>query len=60
VRILFVSNDDGALYTEVDDLEGFWQLELPEEVVLTAEQLTRGYGQVAEMLIQSGQAKKVE
>jgi hypothetical protein len=59
--ILFVSEDDGALYTEgqVDGPDGFWRLEVPNQIVLTPMDLTLGYGQTAEMLLKAGKATKV-
>ena len=58
--ILYVSDDDGTLYDQVDDPAnpvGFWKIDVPGTITLTPKQLCVGCNSIAEMLIRAGQGK---
>lgn len=56
--ILYASHDDGTLYPEdaIDDPTHFDKYEVPEQVTLSAEELTYGHGQIVEILVRAGKA----
>lgn len=63
-KILCVSTDDGAVYDpnhldNPDNPEFFWKIEVNDVITLIPEQITAGYGSIVEILIQTGQARKV-
>jgi hypothetical protein len=65
MKTLYVSTDDGSLYkashldeSDLNNENLFWKIEVPDVITLTPEQLCGGYGQIVEILIKAGVAKK--
>ncbi len=59
MKILYQSSDSGALYDEVDDPNQFVQIEVPNEIILTPEQICGRYGNIVEILLAAKQAKVI-
>lgn len=62
---LYVSHDNGEIYKPEhldnpdDPGEGFWPIEVPEIITLTANQICGGNGSIVEILVRANQAKKL-
>ena len=56
-KILFASQDNHALYEEVDEPNKFTQIEVDEEITLKSSELCGNYGDILEILINAGKAK---
>lgn len=57
--ILYMSVDNGALYNDVDNPIEFEWLDVNEDVRFTPAQLCGADGQIAELLLRTGQARLV-
>jgi hypothetical protein len=58
---LYASQEDGQLYPEsaVESPRNYTLIEVLDVVTLTPEQLCVGYGQILQILLQSGQAREI-
>lgn len=56
-KILFASQNDHALYEEVDEPNRFTQIEVNEEITLKYSDLCGSYGDILEILVEAGKAK---
>jgi hypothetical protein len=56
---LYKSQDDGRLYQQVDDPEGFDVVEVADEIRLTPAQLC-GNNDIFDMLVRAGQATRTD